>query len=144
MNRLVELGKQGIAFARQGYQPQTELIFTKLNELKPEMVEEATRNAREVWARCRPPWLDLRESDKLSAALSGQNRFSLRRAAARTKVDGELHAADGYFHPPVFGAACGCALVGDRLGLAVPQQTHALHRFPFACHEIPTPGCVPV
>jgi hypothetical protein len=48
MNRLVELGKQGIAFARQGYQTQTEFIFTKLNDIKPEMVEEATKNAREV------------------------------------------------------------------------------------------------
>jgi hypothetical protein len=48
MNRLVELGKQGIAFARQGYQTQTEFIFTKLNDLKPEMIEEATKNAREV------------------------------------------------------------------------------------------------
>ena len=48
MNKLVELGKQGIAFARQGYQMQTEFIFTKLNEIKPEMVEEATKNAREV------------------------------------------------------------------------------------------------
>jgi hypothetical protein len=35
MNELVELGKQGIAFARQGYQVQTEFIFTKLNEIKP-------------------------------------------------------------------------------------------------------------
>ncbi|MGB5424255.1 MAG: SIMPL domain-containing protein [Desulfobacterales bacterium] len=48
MNRLVELGKQGIAFARQGYQTQTEFIFTKLNDKKPEMIEEATKNAREV------------------------------------------------------------------------------------------------
>ena len=48
MNTLVELGKQEIAFARQGYQTQTEFIFTKLNEIKPEMVEEATKNAREV------------------------------------------------------------------------------------------------
>jgi hypothetical protein len=48
INKLVELGKQGIAFARQGYQMQTEFIFTKLNEIKPEMVEEATKNAREV------------------------------------------------------------------------------------------------
>jgi hypothetical protein len=48
MNRLVELGKQGIAFARQGYQTQTEFIFTKLNDIKPEMIEEATKNAREV------------------------------------------------------------------------------------------------
>ena len=48
MNKLVDLGKQGIAFTRQGYQTQTEFIFTKLNDLKPEMVEEATKNAREV------------------------------------------------------------------------------------------------
>jgi hypothetical protein len=48
MDRLVELGKQGIAFARQGYQTQTEFIFTKLNDIKPEMIEEATKNAREV------------------------------------------------------------------------------------------------
>ena len=48
MNALVELGKQGIALVRQGYQAQTEFIFTKLNEIKPEMVEEATKNAREV------------------------------------------------------------------------------------------------
>ena len=48
MNRLVELGKQGIAFVRQGYQAQTEFIFTKLNDIKPEMIEEATKNAREV------------------------------------------------------------------------------------------------
>ena len=48
MNKLVDLGKQGIAFTRQGYQTQTEFIFTKLNNIKPEMVEEATKNAREV------------------------------------------------------------------------------------------------
>ncbi|MGA8018859.1 MAG: SIMPL domain-containing protein [Desulfobacterales bacterium] len=48
MNRLVDLGKKGIAFARQGYQTQTEFIFTKLNDIKPEMIEEATKNARGV------------------------------------------------------------------------------------------------
>jgi hypothetical protein len=48
MNKLSELGKEGIAFARQGYQAQTEFLFTKLNEINPEMIEEATRNAREV------------------------------------------------------------------------------------------------
>lgn len=48
MNKLSELGKEGIAFSRQGYQTQTEFLFTKLNEIKPEMIEEATRNAREV------------------------------------------------------------------------------------------------
>jgi hypothetical protein len=48
MSSLVDLGKQGIAFARQGYGAQTEFLFTRLNEVKPEMIEEATENAREV------------------------------------------------------------------------------------------------
>ena len=46
MNRLVELGKQGIAFARQGYQTQTEFIFTKLNDYK-------TRNDRRSNEECK-------------------------------------------------------------------------------------------
>ena len=45
---LVELGKEGIAFAGQGYQSQTEFLFTGLNDIKPGMIQEATRNAREV------------------------------------------------------------------------------------------------
>ena len=48
MNRLVELGKQGIVFSGGGYQGSTQYLFTKLNDLKPEMIEEATRKAREV------------------------------------------------------------------------------------------------
>ena len=48
MNKLVELGKQGIVFSGGGYQGSTQYLFTKLNELKPEMIEEATRKAREV------------------------------------------------------------------------------------------------
>jgi hypothetical protein len=48
MNKLSELGKQGIVFSGGGYQYQTEYIFTRLNEVKPEMIEEATRKAREV------------------------------------------------------------------------------------------------
>lgn len=46
MGRLSELGKQGIVFT--GNQYQIEYIFTRLNEVKPEMIEEATRKAREV------------------------------------------------------------------------------------------------
>jgi hypothetical protein len=45
---LSELGKQGIVFTGSNYQSQTEYIFTRLNEVKPEMIEEATRKAREV------------------------------------------------------------------------------------------------
>jgi hypothetical protein len=48
MGKLSELGKQGIVFTGGGYQYQTEYIFTRLNEVKPEMIEEATRKAREV------------------------------------------------------------------------------------------------
>ena len=48
MGSLSELGKQGIVFAGGNYQSQTEYIFTRLNEVKPEMIEEATRKAREV------------------------------------------------------------------------------------------------
>ncbi len=46
-NDLAELGKQGIAFGGDGYQ-RTEFLFTDLNNIKPEMIEEATRKAREV------------------------------------------------------------------------------------------------
>lgn len=48
MGLLSELGKQGIVFTGGNYQSQTDYIFTRLNEVKPEMVEEATRQAREV------------------------------------------------------------------------------------------------
>ena len=48
MGSLSELGKQGIVFTRGDYQAQTEYLFTRLNEVKPEMIEEATRKAREV------------------------------------------------------------------------------------------------
>jgi hypothetical protein len=46
--RLVDLGRQGIAFLGQDYQARTEFLYTELNRLKPEMIQEATRNAREV------------------------------------------------------------------------------------------------
>jgi hypothetical protein len=48
MNRLVDLGKQGLAIAGQDYEARTQFLFTGLNTIKPEMIEEATRNAREV------------------------------------------------------------------------------------------------
>jgi len=48
MSRLVDLGKQGIALTGGDYQNQTEYLFTRLNEVKPAMIEEATGNAREV------------------------------------------------------------------------------------------------
>lgn len=48
MGSLSELGKQGIVFTGDNYQSQTEYIFTRLNDVKPEMIEEATTKAREV------------------------------------------------------------------------------------------------
>jgi hypothetical protein len=48
MGTMSELGKQGIVFTAGNYQSQTEYIFNRLNEVKPEMIEEATRKAREV------------------------------------------------------------------------------------------------
>jgi hypothetical protein len=48
IRKLAELGKEGIAFAGESYQTKTEYIFRRLNDVKPEMIEEATRKAREV------------------------------------------------------------------------------------------------
>lgn len=48
MGGLVVLGKQGIVFSGDAYQNQVEYLFTRLNEIKPEMIEEATTLAREV------------------------------------------------------------------------------------------------
>ena len=48
MNNLADLGKRGIVLTGMGYQTSTEYLFTRLNEIKPSMVEEATMKAREV------------------------------------------------------------------------------------------------
>ncbi|MCU7853862.1 MAG: SIMPL domain-containing protein [Candidatus Thiodiazotropha sp. (ex Monitilora ramsayi)] len=45
---LGQLGRLGIAIMGDDYQAKTSFIFRGLNTLKPEMIEEATRNAREV------------------------------------------------------------------------------------------------
>lgn len=46
--RLDELGRAGIVLGGNEYQAQTQYLFNGLNALKPAMIEEATRNAREV------------------------------------------------------------------------------------------------
>lgn len=46
--QLVELVKSGVVIIGDDYQARTEFIYNGLNDLKPAMVEEATRNAREV------------------------------------------------------------------------------------------------
>lgn len=48
MSSLSALGKEGIVFTGSNYQSKTEYLFTRLNEVKPGMIEEATRKAREV------------------------------------------------------------------------------------------------
>jgi len=48
MSSLSELGRSGIAFTGNNYKSQTKYIFTRLNEVKPEMIEEATKQARVV------------------------------------------------------------------------------------------------
>ncbi|CAM2877380.1 SIMPL domain-containing protein [Helicobacter burdigaliensis] len=46
LSKLSELGKEGMIFKINDYE--VEYLYTKLNEIKPEMIEEATINAREV------------------------------------------------------------------------------------------------
>lgn len=48
MKKVVELGRYGIVISGQDYQNKSEFLFTDLNRIKPEMIEEATKNAREV------------------------------------------------------------------------------------------------
>jgi uncharacterized protein len=48
MGSLSQLGKQGIVITGGNYNSQTDYIFTRLNDVKPEMIEEATKKAREV------------------------------------------------------------------------------------------------
>lgn len=48
MPALSELGKEGIAILPSGYDYPTEYLFTALNDIKPEMIQEATAKAREA------------------------------------------------------------------------------------------------
>ncbi|GGB79148.1 SIMPL domain-containing protein [Marinobacterium zhoushanense] len=48
MEGLSQLGRQGIVLSGNEYQSKPDYLFTRLNEIKPGMIEEATRNAREV------------------------------------------------------------------------------------------------
>lgn len=48
MSRMGELLKQGIAISAGDYDSQVQYEFTSLNKIKPEMIAEATRNAREA------------------------------------------------------------------------------------------------
>jgi len=46
MSEQGELLNQGIAVMGEDYQYQVQFLFTKLNDIKPKMIEEATKNAR--------------------------------------------------------------------------------------------------
>jgi len=48
MKRLSDLGRQGIVFSGGNFDTQPEYQFTRLNAVKPEMIEESTTKAREV------------------------------------------------------------------------------------------------
>ena len=48
MTRLVDLGKKGVVVGTGDYDSRTQFLFTGLNGLKPDMIAEATRNARQV------------------------------------------------------------------------------------------------
>lgn len=46
MTEIASLGKSGVTFRNNTYENKTEFIYSKLNEIKPDMIEEATKNAR--------------------------------------------------------------------------------------------------
>lgn len=46
MRKQIGLLKNGITITGEDYRYQTQFLFTKLNEVKPKMIEEATKNAR--------------------------------------------------------------------------------------------------
>ena len=46
ISRISTLGKRGIVFSGSGYEAKPQYLFTRLNEIKPAMIEEATRSAR--------------------------------------------------------------------------------------------------
>lgn len=47
-DRLIELGRKGVVLTGGGWGDSTEYVFSGLNEIKPSMIEEATREARAV------------------------------------------------------------------------------------------------
>jgi len=46
--KISELGKKGIVIISNNYENRIQYFFTKLNDIKPEMIKEATQKAREV------------------------------------------------------------------------------------------------
>ena len=48
MSGVIELGKKGIVLTAQNYNNKTQFVFSGLSSIKPDMIEEATKNARAV------------------------------------------------------------------------------------------------
>ena len=48
MSGAIELGKKGIVLSAQNYGTMTDFVFSGLSNIKPAMIEEATKNARAV------------------------------------------------------------------------------------------------
>ncbi len=48
MSGAIELGKKGIVLSEENYQNRTQFVFSGLSDIKPTMIEEATKNARAV------------------------------------------------------------------------------------------------
>ncbi|EKO3482172.1 SIMPL domain-containing protein [Vibrio fluvialis] len=48
ISQIGQLGKQGIVFNQDNYNNRVEYLFSGLNDIKPTMIEEATKQAREV------------------------------------------------------------------------------------------------
>ena len=49
--KLLELGKVGVVLNQENFEFRTQYLFNGLNAIKPAMIEEATRNGREVAAK---------------------------------------------------------------------------------------------
>lgn len=48
LGQITSIVSKGIILGSKNYWQQVEYLYTKLNEIKPDMIEEATRNAREA------------------------------------------------------------------------------------------------
>ncbi len=48
MEKSAELVGKGIVIAAQNWDTPTEFLFTSLNQIKPDMIDTATKNAREA------------------------------------------------------------------------------------------------
>jgi len=78
MIKITALGKAGISFKANSYETNTQYLYTKLNEIKPQMLKEATKNAR---ASAQTFALDSQSTlGKIKSARQGQFSISARDA----------------------------------------------------------------